>query len=250
MTPRRPTTRQSPKTPKGKKILVREASSPVVSIELDFTPKVERVIKISHKKPSIPPPLYRDTDTNMTTKVPMPSCLELYNNIHHDQFPEFTPHNDPKVRVLDGQVFQNIKLSSLYMVASRTPTFPCIETLEWIIDHTKVEKCVIIDVADQFVGDFLPVEVNKYYKLREPEVRLNTNFMVKFYEKHNTNHLLASWWEEDRKFLNRASMWYTTINLREPYTFLMVVICQLYGKKYVSKFLEAWIPLAYTIAIS
>jgi hypothetical protein len=33
------------------------------------------------------------------------------------------------------------------------------------------------------VGVFLPVEINKYYKLREPEVRLNIDFMVKFYER-------------------------------------------------------------------
>jgi hypothetical protein len=90
----------------------------------------------------------------------------------------------------------------------------------------------------------------KYYKLKEPEVRLNTDFVVKFYEQHNTNQLLASWWKEDRKFVNRASGWYNTINLREPYMFLMALICRLYGEKDCSKFLEAWIPLAYTIAIS
>jgi hypothetical protein len=75
-------------------------------------PKVEPVIKMSQKNPSAPPPLYRDTDTSTTTKVPMPTWLELYNKIHNDDFPEFTLHSDPEVRVLDDQVFQNIKLSS------------------------------------------------------------------------------------------------------------------------------------------
>jgi hypothetical protein len=61
---------------------------------------------------------------------------------------------------------------------------------------------------------------------------------------------LASWWKEDKKFVNRASGWYNTMNLRDPYMLLMALICQLYGKKYCSKFSEAWIPLAYTISIS
>jgi hypothetical protein len=93
------------------------------------------------------------------------------------------------------------------------------------------------------------MEVIKYYKLRELGGQLNTNFMVKFYEQHNTNQLLESWWKEDTKFLNRAYGWYNTINLREPYIFLMALICRLYGEKYCSKFLEAWMPLAYIVSI-
>jgi len=38
--------------------------------------------------------------------------------------------------------------------------------------------------------------------------------------------------------------------LREPYIYLMDLICRLYGEKDYSRFLEAWMPLAYTMAIS
>jgi hypothetical protein len=46
---------------------------------------------------------------------------------------------------------------------------------------------------------------NKYYKIRDAKVKLNNEFVVKFYECHNTGQLLASWWKEDKKFVNRAS---------------------------------------------
>jgi hypothetical protein len=105
-------------------------------------------------------------------------------------------------------------------------------------------------VNDQCVRVFLPMEVRKYYELKEPEVRLNTDFMVKFYEKHNTNQLLATWWNEYRKFVNRESKWYNTINLREPYMFLMALIFRLCGERDCSKFSEAWISLEYRISIS
>jgi hypothetical protein len=62
--------------------------------------------------------------------------------------------------------------------------------------------------------------------------------------------LLASWWKEDKKFTNRSTGWYNTVNLREPYMYLMALICRLYGEKDCSKFSEAWMPLAYTVAIS
>jgi hypothetical protein len=75
------------------------------------------------------------------------------------------------------------------------------------------------------------------------------DFMVKFYEFHDTNQLMASWWKEENKFTNRINGWYGKINLREPYIYLIALICWLYGENECSKFLKAWISLAYTVAI-
>jgi hypothetical protein len=78
---------------------------------------------------------------------------------------------------------------------------------------------------------FLLTEVQKYYKLRDPEERLNTDFVVKFYEFHDTSRLMASWWKEDKKFTNQSNGWYGTVNLREPYIYLMALICSIiWGK--------------------
>jgi len=61
---------------------------------------------------------------------------------------------------------------------------------------------------------------------------------------------MVSWWKEDKKFTNHCNGWYGTVNLREPYIYLMALICRLYGEKDCSKFSEAWMPLAYIVAIS
>jgi hypothetical protein len=180
----------------------------------------------------------------------LPHWGDIFNKINQEDYPEFTPHSDPDVRILDDQVFPNIRRSYLHMVACRTPVLPCIETLGWIIDHTDAMKCTVNNEEGECVGVFLPVEVQKYYKLRDPEERLNTNFVVRFYEFHDTNRLLASWWKEDKKFTNRRNGWYNTVNLREPYMYLMALICRLYGKKIAQSFQKAWMPLAYTVAIS
>jgi hypothetical protein len=96
----------------------------------------------------------------------------------------------------------------------------------------------------------LPVEVHKYYKLRDAEDHLNTYFVVKFYERHNTNQVMTSWWREDKKFTNQSTSWYGMTNLRDPYIDLMALICRLYGEKDCSRFSKAWMPLAYIVAIS
>jgi hypothetical protein len=91
----------------------------------------------------IPPPLFKDTDNSITSKVTLPSWFDLYKKIHYEYFPKFMPHSDPKVREMDDQMFQNIRRSSLYMVVARTPILPCVETLEWIIHHADAEKCLL-----------------------------------------------------------------------------------------------------------
>jgi hypothetical protein len=88
------------------------------------------------------------------------------------------------------------------MVAIRTPILPCIEVLKWLIDHTDGHKCSINDENGRCIRVFLPTKVQKYYKLRDLEERLNTDFVVNFYEFHDTNRLMASWWKEDNKFIN------------------------------------------------
>jgi hypothetical protein len=60
---------------------------------------------------------------------------------------------------------------------------------------------------------------------------------------------MASWWREYKKFTNQSNGWYRTINLREPYIYFMALICRLYRDKDFSKFSEAWMPLAYIVAI-
>jgi hypothetical protein len=136
------------------------------------------------------------------------------------------------------------------MVVRRTLVFPCIELLKWIIDHTDAHRCLINDDNGGCIGVFLPVEVQNYYKLRELEEWLNTDFVLSFYQKHDTSKIMASWWREDKNFTNRTSGWYPMTNLREPYIYLMALLCRFHGEKDYTRFLEAWMPLAYTIAIS
>jgi hypothetical protein len=96
--------------------------------------------------------------------------------------------------MLDDEVFSNIQWSYLHMVVSRTPISPYKEVLKWIIDHKNGKKLLINDENDGCIKYFLPTKVHKYYKLTDPEEWLNTNFVVNFYEFHDTRWLMASSW--------------------------------------------------------
>jgi hypothetical protein len=133
-----------------------------------------------------------DIEVNIGTKTIFPCWEDLFKKIKHEEFSEYAPHSDPNTRKLDDEVFVNIRKSYLHMVVSRTLVFPFIELFKWLIDHTDAQKCVINDDNGQIVRVFLLVEVQNYYKLRDPDERLNMDFIVKFYQKHNTSKIMAS----------------------------------------------------------
>jgi hypothetical protein len=66
------------------------------------------------------------------------------------------------------------------MVARKTSVVPCIEIFKWVIDHTDAHRCLINDDNGGCIGVFLPVEVQNYYRLRDPEECLNTDFFFAF----------------------------------------------------------------------
>ena len=98
----------------------------------------------------------------------LPKWGDLFTRIIWKQYSICIPHNNPDVKAFDDQVFPNIQCSYLHMVSYRTLVFPCIEVLKWLIDHTGMHKFLINDENGRCVGVFLLIEVQKYYKLRDP----------------------------------------------------------------------------------
>jgi hypothetical protein len=108
MPPRKPMTRRSPRAPKLKEAEVGEGSSPGAVRQLEFSTKVEPVIRTSTKKEFSQPPAFGDTEVSTGSKIMLPQWGDLFNRINREDYPEFIPHNDPDVRMLDDQVFLNI----------------------------------------------------------------------------------------------------------------------------------------------
>jgi hypothetical protein len=145
MPPRNPTTRCSPRTPKLKELETDEGYSLGTVRQLEYVPRPKPVVNTSTKKVFIQTPAFGDTKGSTRSKVALPQWGDLFNKISIEEYPEYIPHNDPNARVLDDQVFPNIRRSYLHMVARRTPIFPCIEVLKWLIDHMDENKCLIND---------------------------------------------------------------------------------------------------------
>jgi hypothetical protein len=249
MPPKKPSTKKYLRAPKLQESDVGEGSSPSVARQLEFAPKQVPIIKTITKEPFVQPPDSGDTEASIGAKIAFPSSEEIFKKILKEEPLEYTQHSDPNTRKLDNEVLPNICKSYLHMVVSRYPVIPCIELLKWIIDHIDAKKCFINDDNNECVGVFLPSEVQSYYKIKDSELKLSTNFFLSFYASHDTNKIMASWCREEKKITNRTVGCYPTTNLREPYIYLISLFCGLHGEKDYSRFSEAWMPLAFIVAI-
>jgi hypothetical protein len=51
---------------------------------------------------------FGDTEASTRSKVALPQWGDLFNMISREEYPEYIPHNDLDIRVLNDQVFPNI----------------------------------------------------------------------------------------------------------------------------------------------
>jgi hypothetical protein len=162
MPPKKPTTRKSPRVPKLQESEAGEGSSPVVERKMEFTSKPTPIIKTITKEAFTQPLAFGDIEENIGTKTTFPRWEDLFKEIKHKEFPEYALYRDLDMRKLDDEVFINKHKDYLHMMVIRTPVFPFIEILKWLIDHNDAHKCVINDDNGQIAKVFLPVEAQKY----------------------------------------------------------------------------------------
>jgi hypothetical protein len=82
MPPRKPMTRHFPREPKLKEANIGEGSSPGAARKLEFSPKVESVIKTSTKKAFSQPPTFCDTKETTGLNMILPQWGDLFNRIN------------------------------------------------------------------------------------------------------------------------------------------------------------------------
>ena len=102
--------------PKMKELKIDEGSTLVTTRELDLVSNMDSIIQTSTKKKFTQPPSFGDTEASNGSKAMLPHWGGLFKKMNQEDYPDFTPNNDLDVRILDDQVFPNIRRSYLHMV--------------------------------------------------------------------------------------------------------------------------------------
>ena len=61
--------------------------------------------------------------------------------------------------------YQCLQQSTLHQISTKPTTFPFYDMVCWIISHTDVSTCNIVNSLGQIVGSFRPEVIEKMYKL-------------------------------------------------------------------------------------
>jgi hypothetical protein len=83
---------------------------------------------------------------------------------------------------------------------------PYYDMVRWIISHTNISTCSIVNSARKIVGSFRPKDISNMHKLRPPKVCLDDNFINGFIEKEvekeeiQMGDLIREWWYDSNTF--------------------------------------------------
>jgi hypothetical protein len=140
---------------------------------------------------------YSDT----SYKIGIKNCMEwseIYNFFEEGNF------KDEYEEYVDD--FEDIKKSNLHRVVSRPTIMPYYDMVWWIISHTDIKTCTIVNSSRQVIGSFRPEDIFNMYKLKSKEVSLDEIFLEEFEAKEvngeniQMDDLIREWWYDPPSF--------------------------------------------------
>ena len=148
------------------------------------------------------------------------------------------------------KIYINNKMSKIHPIVAKSPIFPCIEVIEWIINHSNTVGMEFKYCFGKVIFNFIRDSIVWYYILLENLEKSSTNEFIKgFHEKFDVRNVLETWWSKDKRRVQRQDGIYPMSGLREPYQYLMGLFCTMYGLKGCIIFRDSWIPMEYAMAI-
>jgi len=142
----------------------------------------------------------------------------------------------------DGDDLVDIKKYRIHKINSRPTVLPYCDMVRWIICHTDVSTCTIVNSSRNIVGSFRKEDISNMYKLIPPTVCLDDNFMKNFIEKEVVGEemqmvdLIREWWDDSNALKIIVNKIYSIPILKRPPMLVATILFRLYGEKYYFKF--------------
>jgi hypothetical protein len=69
----------------------------------------------------------------------------------------------------------------------------------------------------------------------------------KFHDENYLKEIMSSWLIEEKMLFHKTYGIYNTLNLREPYIYVIAFMCRLYVQEDCIHFKDEWIPIVYGV---
>jgi len=80
----------------------------------------------------------------------------------------------------DFPIYLNLKRSKLHKIVSHPLIFPCIETIDWVLQNIDKDSWTVRDHTGAPLATISPTDISTYYKLPERQVTFNTWWLSSF----------------------------------------------------------------------
>jgi len=149
--------------------------------------------------------------------------------------------------------FEDIKKSSLQIIATRPTILPYYDMVSWFISHTDISTCTIVKYARKVIGSFILDDISYMYKLGSAKVCLDDKFIEGFIEKEvkkeeiKMGDLIMEWWHDPSTFTIISDKMYPIRILEKSSILVAIIICLLYGENDYLNFKLGWVPLIHHV---
>jgi len=105
----------------------------------------------------------------------------MSNNMKWSEIYEFFQQGDfDDEYESNGDDLVDVKVSQLHKIIVMPTIVPYYDTVQWIISHIDISKCIVANSSGQIVGSFRLEDVHNMYKLDRPMAKLDENSVNEF----------------------------------------------------------------------
>lgn len=149
--------------------------------------------------------------------------------------------------------FEVIKMTKFHKVVAKVTMFPYYDMVSWILSHTHIQTCSIVDHNRNVIAFCRPKASNLIYKPIPPKIPLKTYFLNHFHSnavgEKNKYYipLIKKWLHELESSKLKIGKDYPKTIFKRPQSFIIKIIFILYGESNPEHCKVEWVPLVHSI---
>ena len=139
--------------------------------------------------------------------------------------------------------YMNISHSHLHKVVSCLVILPCSKIVGVMVKQAYLSNWWLMDAQEQPLEIYQPNSLHEKYYLSKLEVFMTIQWLQNASVKHIINKVIKGWIAPKKKFRATTHDGYKTLILFKHIHVLNVLMCKLYGEKYVMILCTSWVSI-------
>jgi hypothetical protein len=125
-------------------------------------------------------------------------------------------------------VFENIRKSRIFRVATHPEVFPCTDSISWILKNIDINSSYVCNARKEPIASCRPNDLDKCYHIEAGNKIMDGQLLSEF--ELTPKDLFLGWYKAVKQFKYRPKSRYPMTNLRRSYQYMVSMLSRLYGE--------------------